>query len=554
MRLCAALTAAFILLFVSAASAARDRTPPTVSWVQPTSGATLSGAYTETSPETDCYANASDNRGISKVEFYVDGVRTNTELNAPYACELDTRNYSDGAHTLMAKAYDTANNTASASVSVMFQNGMPPPPPSPQCSDGADNDGDGKVDFPNDPGCSSATDDDETDSPSSGCIQTVSSVSAAQSAVAAASGGNVICLADGTYGGMSLSNSTAGSRVTLQAEHALAAHVNGTITLGRRVAIDGLDVTSSGNCVTVPTGASVIDYGVLNSDLHACGGDGINWVKPALDNSNATSGGEVRGNKIHDLTSTGFNNAMKVRTNNLVVADNEMYHGPNDAAYMWGDGLRFVHNYIHDYSNPYGHHNDAFQTWGSDGGDAWRPVTNLLIDRNIIRNVTGSNAHGVMVEGPGNASWTIRNNLWQNIGSFGMILGCCDSSSGIQGVNVYNNTIRDVPSGVSFEGNTVGKVANNIFSNVSSEAIFTRTSQGASMTHDYNLYYSTPAPTETHRVVANPLFLSATDSHLQAGSPAIDAGDNGALVPVRAEDLDGNPTVRTVDIGAYEAP
>jgi hypothetical protein len=31
------------------------------------------------------------------------------------------------------------------------------------CSDGMDNDGDGKVDFPNDPGCSSLDDTDETD-------------------------------------------------------------------------------------------------------------------------------------------------------------------------------------------------------------------------------------------------------------------------------------------------------------------------------------------------------------------------------------------------------
>lgn len=36
-------------------------------------------------------------------------------------------------------------------------------PPPPQCSDGVDNDGDGEVDHPNDPGCQSATDDDETD-------------------------------------------------------------------------------------------------------------------------------------------------------------------------------------------------------------------------------------------------------------------------------------------------------------------------------------------------------------------------------------------------------
>ena len=38
-----------------------------------------------------------------------------------------------------------------------------PPPAQPACSDGTDNDGDGKIDYPNDPGCSSATDTDETD-------------------------------------------------------------------------------------------------------------------------------------------------------------------------------------------------------------------------------------------------------------------------------------------------------------------------------------------------------------------------------------------------------
>lgn len=52
----------------------------------------------------------------------------------------------------------------------------PPPPPAPEppvevvapppaCSDGADNDGDGLIDFPADPGCTSADDDDETDPP-----------------------------------------------------------------------------------------------------------------------------------------------------------------------------------------------------------------------------------------------------------------------------------------------------------------------------------------------------------------------------------------------------
>lgn len=41
----------------------------------------------------------------------------------------------------------------------------PTPPPSPECSDGEDNDGDMLTDFPEDPGCSSPEDDDESDDP-----------------------------------------------------------------------------------------------------------------------------------------------------------------------------------------------------------------------------------------------------------------------------------------------------------------------------------------------------------------------------------------------------
>lgn len=48
---------------------------------------------------------------------------------------------------------------------------IPPPPPAPACSDGLDNDGDGKIDLA-DPGCSSSTDTDEADvapPPPTGC-------------------------------------------------------------------------------------------------------------------------------------------------------------------------------------------------------------------------------------------------------------------------------------------------------------------------------------------------------------------------------------------------
>jgi len=39
------------------------------------------------------------------------------------------------------------------------------PPPAPQCADGKDNDADGFTDYPNDPGCSSASDNDEYNAP-----------------------------------------------------------------------------------------------------------------------------------------------------------------------------------------------------------------------------------------------------------------------------------------------------------------------------------------------------------------------------------------------------
>ncbi len=42
---------------------------------------------------------------------------------------------------------------------------QPPPAPTYQCSDGLDNDSDGRTDYPTDPGCSSSTDNDEFDAP-----------------------------------------------------------------------------------------------------------------------------------------------------------------------------------------------------------------------------------------------------------------------------------------------------------------------------------------------------------------------------------------------------
>lgn len=93
-----------------------DTTPPTVSITAPANGATVSGSVSVT-------ANASDNVGVSKVEFYLDGTLQSTDTTSPYSWSWDSTTAANGTHSLTAKACDAANNSAtSAAVSVMVSN------------------------------------------------------------------------------------------------------------------------------------------------------------------------------------------------------------------------------------------------------------------------------------------------------------------------------------------------------------------------------------------------------------------------------------------------
>jgi len=64
-------------------------------------------------------ATASDNEGVTKVEFYVDGVLKGTDETSPYSMTLDSNTLTNASHTLVAKAYDAAGNVGT-SMSVVF--------------------------------------------------------------------------------------------------------------------------------------------------------------------------------------------------------------------------------------------------------------------------------------------------------------------------------------------------------------------------------------------------------------------------------------------------
>ena len=106
---------------LSSPEAPADSTPPAVSITSPANGATISGSQTFS-------ANASDNVGVTRVEFYVDSTLVYTDTGAPYETSLITGSYSNGAHTLKAKAFDTAQNVES-SISVTISNAADPTPP-----------------------------------------------------------------------------------------------------------------------------------------------------------------------------------------------------------------------------------------------------------------------------------------------------------------------------------------------------------------------------------------------------------------------------------------
>lgn len=85
-----------------------DTIAPTVSLITPGSGAALNGTVAIT-------AAVADNVGVSKVEFYNDGVLLYAGNIAPYSYRWDTTRAANGSHTLTAKAYDFSNNVATSS-------------------------------------------------------------------------------------------------------------------------------------------------------------------------------------------------------------------------------------------------------------------------------------------------------------------------------------------------------------------------------------------------------------------------------------------------------
>lgn len=116
---------AYDIRFISGSSSGgggsvSDTTAPTVSISAPTPNSTVSGSVT-------VLANASDNVGVTKVEFYRGTILIGTDTSSPYSTSWNTTSFTNGSYAISAKAYDAALNTKqSISVIVVVSNIIPP--------------------------------------------------------------------------------------------------------------------------------------------------------------------------------------------------------------------------------------------------------------------------------------------------------------------------------------------------------------------------------------------------------------------------------------------
>lgn len=180
-----------------------------------------------------------------------------------------------------------------------------------------------------------------------GCDQTVSSLTAAQSAVGSAPSGSTVCLADGTYGALSLSAARS-TPVTLRAEHPGLAKL-GTVTItGRNVTVANFDVDGASFGINVKAGASdvTIEHNYVHNTPYQ--------VEVASDGPTSPRIPRVRiiGNRLVGTTENamrfaGFSDVL-VEGNEITGCVETGDHVDGIQTFWPGDKLMIRRNYFHD--------------------------------------------------------------------------------------------------------------------------------------------------------------------------------------------------------------
>lgn len=227
-----------------------------------------------------------------------------------------------------------------------------------------------------------------------------------------------------------------------------------------------------------------------------------------------------------------------------------------------GRNLTFRHNFIHDLT----------VSGGCTGGggaaiDTYGPVGNVVIDRNIVRNIgyrmigTCNTVQGIYIA---NANNVVTNNVVSGVAAVGIQQWHGATASTIVNNTTFHNKIG-ILLGQGDSGTTTGSannyVANNIVYDNKTYGIVEGGKMGGNNRYANNLVARSGTSwkvsgTVSGSVSAEPLFVNyqptGTGNYkVYSGSPAIDRGTSLKAPTVDFAGL-ARPRGAAVDIGAYE--
>jgi len=227
-----------------------------------------------------------------------------------------------------------------------------------------------------------------------------------------------------------------------------------------------------------------------------------------------------------------------------------------------GANLTITNNFIHDLMVSGGCN-------GSGGGaiDTYGPVGNVLIDRNVVRNVAvrliGSCAtiQGIYVANPNNV---VTNNIVSGVAAVGITQWHGATASTIVNNTVFHNK-EGILLGQGDGGTTTGSANNYVANNIVYDNTTYGIVEGGKMAGN-NRYVNNLVTrsgtnmrvkgTVSGTISSDPLFVSyqangTGNYRLSSSSPAIDRGTS-TLAPKIDIALVARPRGAAVDIGAYE--
>jgi hypothetical protein len=268
-----------------------------------------------TAPETSISAGPESSTVATEASFTF----TASEAGSTFACKLDGGSWSScsspksystvavGSHQFSVRATDAAGNTDTTPASESWTVTLPPPPPPP-------------------------TED---------CDQTVSSVSAAQSALGSAAVGSVVCLANGSYGSLSLSMKRPAPGVTLRAQNAGGATLGGVSISGGGVAVERF-VTGSVNVSSTANGVA-LRHNSISGGAYVIGNTS-SYAKNVEFSDNLIKPGTGSGEK--DTFMVQRFEGLRIEGNQIWVADEDGGHNDGLQTVWGGRGLIFRENWI----------------------------------------------------------------------------------------------------------------------------------------------------------------------------------------------------------------